>query len=191
VVAERDRRDDQPDAVVGHRRDLGHAVVVDQPPAVAGDLDAVDAEAARQRLLDARARQAVLADQVAHRRGQLLVLAPLLEQDLADLALGLGVDQVHLARPGLAEPLDAVHRLDRVVEAVVDPGEHHLVGLLQVQPDAEHHRLAEQDRRLAGRHSARRRSASSVVIEPSIDENERPAAASARSSARCSSFRWQ
>jgi hypothetical protein len=174
VVAERDRRDDQPDALVRHRGDLGDAVVVDQPPPLPDDLDAVDAEAAGEGLLDARARQAVLADQVAHRGGQLLVLAPLLEQDLQDLPLGLGVDQVHLARPGLAEPLDAVHRLDRVVEAVVDPGEHHLVGLLQVQPDAEHHRLAEQDRRLAGLPLGEPRSASSVGIEPSIDEYEIP-----------------
>jgi hypothetical protein len=90
--------------------------------------------------------------------------------DLQDLPLGLGVDQVHLARPGLAEALDAVHRLDRVVEAVVDPGEHHLVGLLQVQADAEHHRLAEQDRRLAGLPLGEPRSASSVGIEPSIDD---------------------
>jgi hypothetical protein len=57
------------------------------------------------------------------------VVAPLLLEALADLGLGLGVDQVDPDRLGLLEALDAVDRLDEVGELEADAGEDRAVAV--------------------------------------------------------------
>ena len=86
----------------------------------------------------------MLADDVGHGGGQLLVLCPLVADRRHHLPLRFGVDQVDGARAGLPEPLNAVDGLDEVVErereSDVDGGP----ALLEVHALAEHHGLADE-----------------------------------------------
>jgi hypothetical protein len=93
--AERDARDDEPHAVGAMRRVSSTQslfTMTKRSPLTSRPRSRSSARGSRH----GDPREPVLPDDRRHARDQLVVLAPLAFQVLADLALGLGVDQVHL-----------------------------------------------------------------------------------------------
>ena len=143
---ERDARDDQPDAVLRLRAPLVDRVVVDQRPTVTRTLATLAGQLVLQHRHGTRAGESVLAHDRRHLRDERAVHAPLLFEHAADLALRLGVDDVDDDRAGLEEAVDAVHRLDEVVELVTHTEKHHPAAVaLEVAAAPEHHGLGREE----------------------------------------------
>jgi hypothetical protein len=94
-------------------------------------------------------REAELPDDPGHLLDEDVVLVPLRFQRPADLALGLGVDQVDADGVLLPVPLLPVAGLDEIGELEADADEDGTVRLLEVDAAPDHDRLPDQGRRLA------------------------------------------
>lgn len=117
---EGDTGDGQADAVVFHAAGFEHSVIVDDGVVLALDLDAFHTHGAGECLRHGGDGQAVLLDDLGHALNHGVVLLPLPFQLAADVALGLGVDQVDAHAAGLQEAVQAVNGLDEVVELEAD-----------------------------------------------------------------------
>jgi hypothetical protein len=139
------RRDDQADAVRLHALGLDDGVFVDDLPVGPALLAPIDTDRPLQHIRRAGQAQPVLADDLAHPAAHFLVPLPLAFERLAHAALGLAVDQVDPHPLRLQESLDAVDRLDEVVELEPDAKEDRPGAVpLEVAARSGQHRLGRQ-----------------------------------------------
>ena len=114
---------DQPHRPGLHFLYLFHAVIVAQYPVFASDFHSLHPYAPGHPFRLDVVQQPELPDDFAHILLQTVVVLPFLLQNVPDLFLRLRVDHVNDHRLLLQEPVDAVDRLDKVVEFIVNAQE--------------------------------------------------------------------
>jgi hypothetical protein len=117
-LANGDRGHQLVDGIVRPGAALGDGVVVDGHETLAADFDTLDADGAQHGVAQRQGVETVALDDLRHAAAHLGVQRPLLQQRIAAGALVLGIDDVDHDRMLLAEALQAVERLDEVVELV-------------------------------------------------------------------------